>query len=656
MFHTYIAPQTEDGWITETSDETSGEMIITVAFSVPAEVRNAELLAHARFACRSRIARLGIDIRPVSDIQIEGATASLRASVRATVPQYQIHDLLHRVLIPGIRVGRLVICDPGKQLSSKDVYEEYSDNSFKLPAGFSIDAQGKFTIRPHRVVYDLHSKPSVEDLLAILSRSDGKSLLNRLQVARQVDNILLGPGEGIITSCTMFLHRHFVVLESAPTALGRHMHAVVLDPIATRGPRIFLEFFNDTSNTIVNPSAVGSIFVAEQIQTKKPTWTGMIDGSTHIDTTAATSEYLRVSKIFAEDRVSIEHDSYFDRPVAVVAGPLTDVESDSPREWARPVVADSSALAIRVAQSRLVSDDSCVKSFGTRIVSDLPDGFGGTVILRHFPNLGEHLDIAAAAANRKIDRLIFQKASFEHGPFLSARDHARLVDYADLGIEVVWCNDLRRHLAVHVFRGHRGFFCEIDAVDGFKNSLVVAVYGSSRPLPSREADKLSELIRTLRNFFGEDLAILTGGGPGAMQQASRSANSLGLLVGASYLEIEDQQTNMLADFYQVFQENCRHSRQRWFEIAGFHIFCIGGVGTLEEIGVTLTDIKLGISEGTPLVFFGRDGDDLYWAPLIEQLTRIAEADRGPEWLKSHVLMTDDPADVILFYRDILDLG
>ena len=253
-----------------------------------------------------------------------------------------------------------------------------------------------------------------------------------------------------------------------------------------------------------------------------------------------------------------------------------------------------------------------MRSFGTRALHSVAPDSQATILLRHFPNLAEHLELADAASKGKINRLIFEKASFEHGPFLSARDHARLVDYADLGVEVLWCNDVREHLAVHVFRGHRGFFCEIDAVDKFKSALVVAVYGSSRRLAPEEASRLSRLIGAMGEFFGDDLAILTGGGPGAMQEASQAAKSLDLLVGASYLEIEDQQTNQLADFYQVFQENCRHSRQRWFEIAGFHVFCVGGVGTLEEIGVTLTDIKLGIADGTPLIFFGRSGR---WAVL-----------------------------------------
>jgi predicted Rossmann-fold nucleotide-binding protein len=119
----------------------------------------------------------------------------------------------------------------------------------------------------------------------------------------------------------------------------------------------------------------------------------------------------------------------------------------------------------------------------------------------------------------------------------------------------------------------------------------------------------------------------------------------------------DQRVTPDVHFYQTFQENSRHSRQRWFEISSFQIFCIGGLGTMEEIGLTLTDIKLGVMELRPLVFFGRRrGNELYWTHLREQLQVIADDERGPGWLRTHVLITDDPAEVVAFYQHLLEVG
>jgi predicted Rossmann-fold nucleotide-binding protein len=276
--------------------------------------------------------------------------------------------------------------------------------------------------------------------------------------------------------------------------------------------------------------------------------------------------------------------------------------------------------------------------------------------MRYFPNLFEHLSLCNAALEGKVKRLLFRHASYEHGMFLSARDHGRLADYQSLGVEVLWCNDVRKHVATHVYRGLRGYFTEPSKTELFKTPLIVAIYGSTRPLPESDAANLERLLVNLKAFFGGSIAILTGGGPGAMQQATDIAHALQIPVGANFIETVDQRTNQTADFYQTFQGRSRHSRQRWFEVASFHIFCTGGVGTLEEVGLTLTDMKLGVIELSPIVFFGASGDDPYWWPLRRQLEVMVGHARAPNWLKSHVLMTSDPDEITQFYRRTLGLG
>jgi predicted Rossmann-fold nucleotide-binding protein len=253
-------------------------------------------------------------------------------------------------------------------------------------------------------------------------------------------------------------------------------------------------------------------------------------------------------------------------------------------------------------------------------------------------------------------RLIFRSASFEHGPFLSARDHGRLADYEALGVEVIWFNEIFAKTALHVYRGQRGFFVPFRSIEAFRSSLVFAIYGSTLPLPEQEFHSLRTLLEKLQHLLGGHVAFLTGGGPGAMRQAAEVAERLGLLVGCNYLEVVDQELQESVDFYQTFQETARHFRQRWFEIASFHLFCIGGVGTMEEIGLTLTDMKLGVIERGPLVFFGSMEGRLYWDDLIQQLDKIALCERGPAWLRTNVLITDDPDEVIAFYERILEIG
>ena len=57
-----------------------------------------------------------------------------------------------------------------------------------------------------------------------------------------------------MTTCSMYLNEHYVVLQSG-FALGRNLPATVLDPIKTRGIRIYLEIVNQSNHPIVKPAA-----------------------------------------------------------------------------------------------------------------------------------------------------------------------------------------------------------------------------------------------------------------------------------------------------------------------------------------------------------------------------------------------------------------
>jgi predicted Rossmann-fold nucleotide-binding protein len=659
MLVTYKTPQTEDGRVTAVTRDTDGNLLIDLEFTLPSYFRDRiqGRGEHILFAARSRIARLGINIQPTArTVEVAGSRAYLRARVQTFVSSYGIARYLDQLFLPGLLAGRLVFCDPERRLTSEQVYEAYAEHAFQLPARFSIDSLGRVTLQTHRCVYDLAQPVELGDLISVVARHDGAVILNRMQVRRPVKHIVLKPGDGAITSCTMFLHRHFIVLDSEATSLGKHLQAIVLDPVTTRGSRVFLEFANNSATTITNPSVAATVYLADPVPVQPKTWYGThrrAAAEAPAECERAYEEILGLYQRLGDEDLG----SYLNRPVAVmrdVRETLAGAEFSA--VWKGPKAPPESSIAVLAARQRAYSDVSHLEHCGTRILEKLQNKAKATVLLYYFPNLIEHLHLCTSAIRQSVRRLVFRRASFEHGPFLSAHDHGRLADYQALGVEVLWCNDLCRHVATHVYRGLRGYFCPIDKVKQFKNSLIVALYGSTKPLPPDQVEKLAGLLEQLRAFFGDNLAILTGGGPGTMQQAMDIASSLGLLVGSSFLELVDQNVNPSANFYQTFQENSRHSRQRWFEISSFQIFCIGGLGTLEEIGLTLTDMKLGVMDLRPLVFFGRRASDPYWAHLRAQLRVMVEEGRGPAWLCTHVLMTDDPAEVIAFYQQLLEVG
>ena len=653
----YATPETDDGWITRIHGHEGEALVVEAHFNLPRRFRDlvrgreSELV----FAARSRLARLGINITPLGEPIFNGRSCDLRLAVVAAIHAYGMAEHLDRLVVPGLSVGRLVFCPQDTRLGSTEIHGLIRDNQIQVPSGFSLDAHGYLILRPQQQVFRFRKPLTYDEVTAVANHSDGKELLNRLQVRTAVDNIELAPMDGLVTACSMFLHRHYVVLQNLDDSLGFHLQATVLDPVSTRGTNIYLEFINRSDQLIVNPTVAATVHEATRLEPEHRYWFG----AARPQPSTAETEYRALLQVF--DRLEASPLMGGDRhrlmagttePAALLRGAEPDLLCAREDNPANPRAGTNHQPA-PAAGPAPQGGPPCP---GPAPLEQLPDGAAATLLLGYFPNLIEHTEICAAALRRKIARLCFRRPSFEHGVFLSDRDHGRLADYEGLGLEVYWCNEARTHVVRHVFRGLRGYFTTPDKLDRFRSALVFAIYGSIKPLSEQEMIHTERLLENLKGLFGNDIGILTGGGPGAMQQVTNSAHRLGLMAGSSFIETMDQETNKTADFYQTFQARSRQSRQRWFEIASFHIFLIGGVGTLEEIGLTLTDMKLGVIEASPVVFLDSSGGDFYWEGLKTQLTRMVRAGRTPGWLLDNILMTADPDEVPRFYKKTLRLG
>ena len=185
--------------------------------------------------------------------------------------------------------------------------------------------------------------------------------------------------------------------------------------------------------------------------------------------------------------------------------------------------------------------------------------------------------------------------------------------------------------------------------------MLFAFYGSTLALTGAGEQRLGGLLDALVGFWGQNIGIVTGGGSGVMEVANTMARERGILSGANFLDITDQPMTTDVDFCQVFQSTCRHSRQKWFEIASFPIFNVGGLGSLEELGITLCNMKLSIMEPVPVVLFDTEGNQGFWDGMRRQITTMVTRGRAPEWIADRLIITDDPQTVIAAYRKQLQL-
>lgn len=137
-----------------------------------------------------------------------------------------------------------------------------------------------------------------------------------------------------------------------------------------------------------------------------------------------------------------------------------------------------------------------------------------------------------------------------------------------------------------------------------------------------------------------------------MGLAADAAKKKNCLVGASFLELEAQPPKTGVEFFNTFTEESRHNRQKWFQVADFSIFNMGGIGTLEETGIELCNLKLGIRPRTPYVFF----HDTFWNGLRDQFQLMIATKRAPAWMADYVLFSDDVDEIIDFYRRTLHIA
>jgi uncharacterized protein (TIGR00730 family) len=166
-------------------------------------------------------------------------------------------------------------------------------------------------------------------------------------------------------------------------------------------------------------------------------------------------------------------------------------------------------------------------------------------------------------------------------------------------------------------------------------------FGSAR---TARDDPEYALARETARLAGEQgLAIITGGGPGAMEAANRGAldagaPSIGLNIELPFEQGMNAYVDVGLEFHYFFTRKIMFVRYA----SGFVVFP-GGFGTLDELFEALTLIQTDKIHNFPVVLIGSD----YWAGLIDWVRErmLAEGKIGEEDLDL-ISVTDDPAQTV----------
>ncbi len=139
----------------------------------------------------------------------------------------------------------------------------------------------------------------------------------------------------------------------------------------------------------------------------------------------------------------------------------------------------------------------------------------------------------------------------------------------------------------------------------------VSIFGSARIPPDHAYYVLAERIARLLSDSG--FSVISGGGPGVMEAASKGAYfGKSPSVGLNILLPEEQQANPYQDISQTFHHFFAR-KYMFVRFATAYVVMPGGFGTLDELMEALTLVQTGKSRRIPLILVGSK----YWQGLLD---------------------------------------
>lgn len=293
----------------------------------------------------------------------------------------------------------------------------------------------------------------------------------------------------------------------------------------------------------------------------------------------------------------------------------------------------------------------------------------GILLTRYFPSPLMKRMLLSDQVQRKLKGIYFQYVSLSSGNFFSSEDRSLLHDLEKFAIPVFWVDETSKKILQYIQKPDcdSGLFVPLDSIDIFLKSTVFGIYGSNLLEGNFETEirKLFQGILDMREEMthpllkkNKPIALVTGGGPGAMEVGNRVAKELNILSCANIVDfraggisvVNEQKENPYIEAKMTYRLDKLVERQAEFNL-DFPIFLAGGIGTDFEFSLEEVRRKVGAVEPTPILLFG-EAD--YWRKKITsrfQCNREAGTIKGSEWLSNDCFCIRTAEQGIKVYRD-----
>ncbi len=182
-------------------------------------------------------------------------------------------------------------------------------------------------------------------------------------------------------------------------------------------------------------------------------------------------------------------------------------------------------------------------------------------------------------------------------------------------------------------------------VDGFealaKYHPAVSIFGSTRIKPGDEVYQKAEQIGKLLAENG--FAVITGGGPGAMEAANKGAisaggKSIGLNIELPLEQKPNPYTNITLNFRYFFVR-----KVMFVKYAVAYIILPGGFGTMDELLESITLIQTKKIKPFPVILMGSN----YWKGFFEWIKEVVLKEGKISSADLDILQViDEPGEII----------